>query len=127
MKNPRISAKERNLIKGALRRVFSRSDLRRAAIDASRIEHSDPERPRVKKWSMCPFCKTPTATYEMQVDHVVPIVPLDSALEYMTADELIDRIWCDPDNLLAICVPCHKIKTKAETKLRKQYKKGKSK
>lgn len=125
--NSRISAKERGLIKGALRRVFSRSELRRAAVDASRIEHEDAGRPRVKKWSRCPVCSQPTPTYLMEVDHVVPIIPVDSSLEQMTADELIDRIWCDASNLLAICKPCHKIKTKTESANRRLYKKGKSK
>lgn len=125
LKNPRISAKERGLIKGALRRVFSRSDLRRSAIDASRIEHEDPARPRVKKWSRCPVCNNPTPTYLMEVDHVIPIIPVDSSLEAMSADDLINRIWCDASNLLAICEPCHKIKTKAESANRRLYKKGK--
>lgn len=73
------------------------------------------------------MCKEPTPTYLMEVDHVEPIIPLDSALEHMTADELIDRIWCISTNLLAICKPCHKIKTKTESQTRRHYKKGKLK
>lgn len=73
------------------------------------------------------MCKEKTPTYLMEVDHVTPIIPLDSSLEHLTADELIDRIWCDASNLLAICKPCHKIKTKAESSSRRLYKKGKLK
>ncbi len=123
--NKHITPKERGLIKGALRRVFSRSELRKQAIDASRIEHADPERPRVTKWSRCPSCKEPVATYQMEVDHIAPVVPVDSALEHMTADELVNRIWCEPNNLLAICKPCHYTKGKQEASLRRQNKKGK--
>lgn len=107
--------------------MFSRSDLRRTAIDASRIDYTDPDRPRVKKWSRCPQCEKPIPTYLMEVDHKEPVVPIDTALEHMTADELVDRIWCDQKNLLAICKECHKIKSKAEQKARKRNKEGKSK
>lgn len=71
------------------------------------------------------MCKQPTATYQMVVDHVDPIIPVTTALEHMSADDLIDRIWCEPKNLLAICKPCHKIKTKAETAERTKNKRKK--
>jgi hypothetical protein len=48
MNNPRVTSKERGLLKGAIRRVFSRSDLRRKVIELSRIDHTDSTRPRVK-------------------------------------------------------------------------------
>ena len=127
MNNP-TNPKERNLIKGAIRRVFSRSELRKQAIDASRVEgYTDPNRPRVTKWSKCPECKQMTPTYLMEVDHVKPVVELDSTLEEMTWDELVNKIWCDITNLVAICKPCHKIKSKAEAKERRRLKKEKQK
>lgn len=125
--NKRISPKERGLIKGALRRVFSRSDLRKAAIDASRIEHVDADRPRVKKWSKCPICKIPTPTYQMEVDHKEPIIPVDRMLEDMDWDEVVNRIWCGSNNLVAICKVCHNTKTSEERKARnKAYKERKA-
>lgn len=123
MKNPRISPKERGLIKGALRRVFSRSELRRAAVAASIVDYIDTSRPRVKKWSRCPLCKQYIPTYLLEVDHVLPIVPVDSALEHMDWDTIVDRIWCEPLNLIAICAECHKLKTQAESKERREIKK----
>lgn len=119
MNNPRITPKERNLIKGSIRRVFSRSDLRRLVIDTTRVEHTDPNRPRVKKWSICTNCKELTPTYLIQVDHIDPIVPLNTTLEQMQWDEVIDRIWCEKNNLNPICTPCHKIKSKDEMKQRR--------
>lgn len=124
MLNPRITSKERNLIKGAIRRVFSRSELRKQALDASRIEYFDPERKRVTKWSRCPICVQPTPTYLMEVDHQEPIVPLDSSLDRMSWDEVVNRIWCELQNLKAICKDCHKAKTKEESKKRRQNKKN---
>jgi len=120
-----ITKKERGLIKGALRRVFSRSELRRMAIDDSRVEHQDPERPRVKKWSKCPECKQFIPTYQMEVDHRVPVIPTDRSLEEMTWNELVERIFCDVTNLTALCKPCHNRKSKQEQKLRAQARKEK--
>lgn len=113
-----ITKKERGLIKGSIRRVFSRSELRKSVIDRSRRNYTDANRPRVKKWSACLDCDKFIPTYQMEVDHVDPIVPITMSLESMTWDEIVNRIWCDPKNLRAICRDCHKQKTKLETKKR---------
>lgn len=127
MNNPRITAKERNLLKGAVRRVFSRSDLRRAVLEAATIQHFDLSRPRVKKWIQCAVCKQPSARYEAQVDHIDPIVPLHLTLEGMSWDTVVDRTWCEENNLQAICEdPCHKQKTKLEREARKKAKNNKT-
>lgn len=123
--NSRVTKKERGLIKGALRRVFSRSELRKEAIEKSRIEVVDSSRPRVKKWSMCPSCDTLTPTYLMEVDHRLPVVPMDKSVHDMGADELVDRIWCEPINLQALCKACHKRKSMIESKERRRIKKEK--
>lgn len=125
--NQRISPKERNLLKGAIRRVFSRSDLRRKIIDSVDLpEYTDPSRPRVRKWSQCPVCKLPSPKYKMVVDHIAPIVPVTTALEHMTWDEVIDRTWCEENNLQPICESCHDVKTSREREERKLNKKGRS-
>lgn len=116
------NAKERGLIKGALRRVFSRSELRREVVKDSLIQHTDLDRPRVTKWSRCSECKKPTPAYLIQIDHIIPLIPIDKSLEEMTWDELIDRLWCDKSNLTPMCQPCHSSKSKAENKLRRKYK-----
>lgn len=119
------SPKERNLIKGAIRRVFSRSELRRLVVDSSRIDYTDATRPRVKKWSFCLDCKKETPTYLMEVDHVNPIIRLGEALEDLTWDTLVERVWCEFDNLRAVCKTCHKAKTKLENAERRRLKKEK--
>lgn len=127
MKNDRISAKERGLLKGAIRRVFSRSDLRKQAIAIAKVDYTDPNRPRVKKWGRCAVCKELTPAYLLEIDHMVPIVPLDSSLEQMSWDDLVNRVWCPLDSLQAICKPCHKIKSSLENKQRRAAKKACSK
>ncbi len=126
MKKP-ANPKERNLIKGAIRRVFSRSDLRREVIDLSRIDYTDPNRPRVTKWSRCSYCSKPTPTYLIEVDHVLPIVPIDKALEDLDWDALVNNVWCEIGNLRPTCKSCHSAKTKAENAERRRLKRGNKK
>lgn len=125
--NSRISPKEWGLIKGALRRVFSRSDLRRQALELSRTNHTDPNRKRVTRWSRCPYCKKHTPTYQMEVDHLLPVIALTESLHDLDANTLVNRIWCDAENLVAICKPCHTEKTRQETKQRAANRKLKRK
>ena len=115
-----MTVKERNLLKGAIRRVFSRSDLRRKLIESHTIEgYSDINRPRVTKWGYCTECGEITPRYKLEVDHEPPIVPIGKRLEDMTWDELIDNLWCNEINLRPMCKDCHKAKSKAEMKKRK--------
>lgn len=120
-----ITLKERGLIKGALRRVFSRSELRRQAIEAVTIEHTDPNRPRVKKWGYCTHCGEVTPRYLLEIDHIEPVVPMDKALEDMSWDELINRLWCGIKGLAAVCKTCHLTKSKEENRIRRELKRGK--
>lgn len=124
--NPRVTQKEHNLIKGSLRRVFSRSDLRRKVISTIIINHTDPSRKRVKTWGLCPICKIPDAISNFVVDHIIPVVGIEETVYDLDANTLIDRLWCEEHNLQPLCLTCHSIKTKAENKLRRQYKKGKA-
>jgi 5-methylcytosine-specific restriction endonuclease McrA len=125
MRNP-PNPKERNLVKGAIMRVFSRSELRREVIDESiMIGYIDTSRPRVKTWCKCKECETPTPKSYMAVDHIEPKVPVDSSLEEMSWDELVDNTWCAKSNLQPICTDCHDRKSKAENKVRRKLKKEK--
>ena len=123
--NKRITPRERGLLKGAIRRVFSRSELRNSIITASIVKHSDPSRPRVKVWAKCAACGKPDAKSYMAVDHIDPVIPPNSSFEELGLDGTVDRLWCDPENLQAICEECHSTKTKAEAKERKARKKAK--
>lgn len=127
MNNPRITKKERGLLKGAMRRVFSRSELRQKVIATADVEHHDPARPRVKKWSKCPICRQLTPRYLMAVDHLDPVIPVNTSFEEMSLDTVVDRLWCEEHNLQPICPICHDQKSALERKLRTKNKKGKKK
>lgn len=126
MTNPRMTKKERGLLKGAGRRVFGRSELRRSIIDKAIVKgYSDSKRKAVKFWVKCEECGTMEAKSNCQVDHREPVVPLDKSADEMSFDDLFDRMWCKEDNLQIVCKPCHQLKTKAENKERRLLKKGK--
>lgn len=128
LKNPRITAKERGLIKGSIRRVFSRSDLRRKVIE-SYIDnsYSNPQRKKVKYWIKCSNCSTMEAKSNIQLDHVLPVVPVDSSFEEMDMNDFLNRQWCEENNLKPLCKPCHTVKTKIENKERRLAKKDRNK
>ncbi len=123
--NSRITAKERNLLKACLRRVFSRSETRKAALERVLIQHSDPLRPRVTKWGFCEneTCGIIEAAYQLEVDHQEPIIELNKSLMDYELDELANRVWCDPKNLKVLCPDCHHEKTQGENKERRRLKK----
>lgn len=126
MKNPK-NPKERGLIKGALRRVFSRSELRRRALDKAQVkDYSDPSRKRVTRWGRCSTCNKLEPSYLLQVDHVEPVIAINESLDDLTWDQLVDRLWCDEKNLKAVCKPCHKAKSKIEAAERRRIKKEKN-
>lgn len=104
-----------------MRRVFSRSELRKQALAKHDIQFTDINRPRVTKWSFCGECGTITPKYQMQVDHIVPIVSLTETLEDLSWDEVVSRLWCNLDNLMPLCKECHKTKTKLENKQRREH------
>lgn len=124
--NPRITAKERGLLKGALRRVFSRSELRRKVIDAAVIPgYHDPSRPRVTKWCKCNVCSTPCPKYLCVADHIDPVIPVHTTFEEMGLDQTADRLWSPEENLQPICPTCHRSKSSLERAQRKSKKKNK--
>lgn len=127
MKNPRISKKEQGLIKGSIRRVFGRSDLRREVIESYIVKgYSDPNRKKVKYWIKCSECGNMEAKSNIQLDHQEPVIPVNRSFEEMTLDEVVDRQWCLAENLKPMCKPCHYEKTKAENKERRRIKKEKN-
>lgn len=129
--NPRMTKQDVALVSGAIRRAFSRSELRRRVVEASVIAHSDSLRPRVKTWCRCVKCKKPSPKSSMEVDHSFQqVIPLDKSLMDVIVsesgwDNLVNRIWCDVSNLQALCGECHQVKTQEENRIRRRNRKGK--
>lgn len=128
MKNSRITKKERGLLAGAVRRVFSRSELRARALEKALVkDYQDPSRKRVTRWFRCTECQKLEPAYLAQVDHIDPVVPIGTAAADMELQTIVDRSWCDERNLQPLCKPCHKIKSNVENKERRKLKREKQK
>lgn len=51
------------------------------------------------------------------VDHIIPIV--DPEIGFTTWDDVINRMFCDSDNLQLLCRKCHKEKSENEVEIAK--------
>lgn len=51
------------------------------------------------------------------VDHIVPIV--DPDIGFTTWDDVIERMFCNSDNLQLLCRECHKTKSENEIEIAK--------
>jgi 5-methylcytosine-specific restriction endonuclease McrA len=119
----KLSNKDLNLAKGALRRAFTKSEIYKQIRDAHVVEHSDPNRPRVSRWAWCASCGEIFPAYTGSVDHIAAIIPLDKLTEEMTIGEIAEAIYCDPSNLQFLCQDCHTRKTLGENAIRRENKK----
>ena len=110
---------KKNLIKGAIRRLFTRSqqvsDSRAAALDRHK------KGVRGGKQYKCAICRKSFGLNKINVDHIEAVIPYDKTINDLSYDELVERIFCDISNLQVLCKGCHDKKSKEERKLRKQY------
>ncbi len=129
---------ERGRVKGAIRRTFRLSPQMKECLDRARVELP----PKIKKDGepgkknqvryTCAVCKGLFSSGNVQVDHIVPVVPLWMPEVDMTYDEIVRGVFCGLDNLQVICstsmkanggLPsCHKLKTDEENYIRDRLK-----
>lgn len=118
-----MTKKDINGLKGAIRRTFVRSDLRKQVQANARVEHLDPTKPRVEHWVYCNVCGEIVPRWTTDVDHIEPVIPITTHFEDMPLAQAVDRMWCSIENLQIICTPCHDKKTSLESEARKPYRK----
>ena len=102
----------------AIRRTFSRSPL---AIEV--LNEGKRTKPRYKKDGTrhkvdaaeynCQVCNKWVNSTHIEVDHVIPVIPLTSTF-YFWLDDYVKRLFCDKKNLQRICEECHLAKSTAE-------------
>lgn len=68
---------------------------------------------------LCKMCGNTKDNKSMVVDHINPVVPVTG---WESFDSFVHNLFCEVDNLQAICKDCHKIKTKNEQDQRKAFK-----
>ena len=72
---------------------------------------------REGKQYRCNACKGIFPTSEVQVDHIIPVVPVTGFTNW---DEVINLMFCEKDGFQVLCKPCHNKKTAEERQRRKK-------
>ena len=119
-----ISKKDHALLVNAIRRGFSRSSLRREALNKS---VSKEKGPRGGKQYVCSSCGKSFGLRYVDVDHIRPVVPFNRTAYEMRIETYIKRVWCGTGNLQVLCKLCHKKKTNKERGKRAAAKKKRGK
>lgn len=108
-------------ILSAIKRCFSRSPTHRTVLDNAKCPRK--KGPRGGARYRCANCKKDFGIKDIQIDHIEPIVPIGTLSKDMSWDTIVQRIFCEPENLQAVCSKCHKEKSKEENKARNKIKK----
>lgn len=98
-------------IRSALRSKWLRWQPRNDCLKAARRAYKGPN--RLQKWEyQCAICTEWFVAKMMEVDHY----PHDagSILSVEDIGPFVGRLYCEVDNLRAVCKPCHKIHTYAQ-------------
>lgn len=75
----------------------------------------NPKTNRKCKLHRCSRCSELSPANKMVVDHVIPVV--DPLVGFVNWDVFIQRLFCESDNLQALCKKCHSKKTLSESKI----------
>ena len=110
-----------NFIKSALRRASVKWPPKYLTLNEAFVESRvNIKSGRVAKHYRCNSCKNLFPNKEVEVNHIVPVVPITG---FDSWDGLIDRLFCEKDKLEVLCKPCHKILTKEENAKRREHSK----
>jgi 5-methylcytosine-specific restriction endonuclease McrA len=80
--------------------------------EAKTVKKKNKDTNRMAQHYRCAICKDDVPATAIQVDHIKPVV--DPKKGFKDWNTFIKRLFCDKDNLQAVCKGCHKIKTKEE-------------
>ncbi len=121
------------LIMGSIKRIWRRHPnrtevLKRVEVRKSQVNKDGSIAKREQVFYKCEACSQLAKTQgndeypQVDIDHIEPVIPIDRPLE--SWNEFIVRLFCSPDNLSALCRPCHLTKSKAENAKRRLYTKA---
>ncbi len=71
---------------------------------------------RLAQHYRCELCQGEFTSTNMEVDHIKPVV--DPVKGFESWDKFVDRLFCEKENLQALCRECHSKKTKEERNLK---------
>jgi len=110
----------KSIIKGALRRTFSRTPIVREVLEAS--VHPTKKGIRGGKQYVCAKCNEAFPGKNVQIDHIKDVIDL-IPMKHISYDMLVTNLFCPKENLQVLCKTCHDEKTKVARELRKEFKK----
>ena len=118
--NQWTEARFNSFIKGGLRGISSRWPPKYEALSGAYVgKLLNSKTNRIGKHFRCASCSGEFPAKEVQVDHIEPVIP---ATGFTTWDDVINRMFCEKENLQVLCTECHKRKTAEERLLAKQLK-----
>jgi 5-methylcytosine-specific restriction endonuclease McrA len=79
----------------------------------------NPASGRLAQHFRCSLCFNEVVQKEMEVDHIKPAI--DPKKGFISWDSFINNLFCEKENLQAICKVCHKEKTLKEKQERVFY------
>jgi 5-methylcytosine-specific restriction endonuclease McrA len=111
-----IDGFKRNWLKQILRRATYKWPPRWSAEKRSKLE-------RNTYYCENPECGVIGPKRMFEMDHTIPCV--DPTTGWTTLDSFADRLFCDAEGLVRLCIPCHTEKTIAEGGVRKETRRKK--
>lgn len=94
-----------------LRKSWLRWTARQNVIKQARVERGSYK---------CNICKqVGFKRQDLHIDHIEPVVATEEG--FTTLDEYVTRLYVDEDQLQALCLSCHELKTRTEDQMRKFY------
>lgn len=113
-----------SFVKATLRKGTMRWPPKYAVLNAAKRGKSiNPLTGRLAEHYECAECHQLFPAKNIVVDHIEPIVPVTG---FTTWDSVVERMFCEAENLQAMCKPCHSIKSKLENSIRKTHKNNKA-
>lgn len=103
--------------KGPSKETFVKGCLRRGSLMYKPISECRRLARRAPNKYECAICKELFPSKEIDVDHIFPVI--DIIQGFVDWNTYIDRLFCDIENLAALCKNCHKSKTETEVQMRK--------
>lgn len=105
-----MESKDKLRIMNHIRLAFRVSSLFKSAF----VVHKFEKGVRGGKVFLCSMCPRGFKQIEIQIDHIIPIVPHGIRKLDMSLDHYADKIFCSPENLQPLCKPCHLVKSNEE-------------
>lgn len=109
-----------SFVKSALRAASSKYPPKYKCLNAAKVgKKINWKTGRIAEHYKCNSCHKEFPLKEVQVDHVLPVVPVTG---FTSWDEVIHNMFCEQEDLQVLCTDCHNIKSLRERQERKNNK-----